>query len=242
MAFIPQFRGKKREIVERSLRGETPADIVLALATSAAYVHNVRSEARGLGINFPPTNSQNPPESAREPDEVLVQDQHRIDVPEGQNVNLEQTNDQNNDLRERIRELERRRQSRNETRQLLAKETHLEALEEEDQLQTLIAGITRDPNELLRDQEKYSQAIERIMTTSPWRDRLSAVVLTHSVKFDYMIRISFVSVGQRVTSSETLVADLANDFIGFAKKIEFDKMNSIIGQKYSHVNSIHALS
>ena len=228
MAFIAQFRGKKRLIVERSFRGEAPPDIAVAVDTTLPYVYNVRAEAKRLGIEFPQTVApiaQNPVNPATDAHQVPVQNQPAV-IHDARNMNQAETIDQDNaDVMARIREQERRAQRR----RLLAREEQLKALEEEDQLQTSIADITRDPSELLRNKVKYVQAMSTIVHIPPWYDRFIAVAdFVSDDRLNIMIGRHYArlsaegKLGFSPNPSETPLRDLVNDFIVFARNFEVD--------------------
>ena len=53
----PGFTGKQKDIVEALMRGESVDEIVLRLDTTPAYIYNVRSDAKQLGLTLgPPRN------------------------------------------------------------------------------------------------------------------------------------------------------------------------------------------
>jgi hypothetical protein len=163
LAEVPQFRGRKREIAERLLRGETPAEIVLAVSTKVGYVFNVASELRKRGILPRPERIAPAPEvrhpAVPNPEPPATPPALPIPITEvAPPPRVRAKMDEVTQLQQRLRTKKQ--------------EERLDAQIIETKLQTAIVHICPNPRDVFSNQMVYTQAISLILDAmSPYKER-----------------------------------------------------------------------
>ena len=157
MAEIIRFRGRKREIAERFLRNETPADIALAVGTTAAYVYNVASELRKRGIQPRPPRIA-PPQEIRHPARPHAEPRANPQAPP---IPIRDEGGPSPRVRAKMDELSQLQQALRSMQQ----EEQVDVLIRETQLQTAIVHVCPNPGDVFAKQAVYTPAISLILNT-----------------------------------------------------------------------------
>ncbi|MGA3297498.1 MAG: helix-turn-helix domain-containing protein [Candidatus Bathyarchaeia archaeon] len=246
MSVVRQFRGRKRDIVERLSRGESPAEIVTAVGTSRSYVYNVRSELRSLGVEFVDPHRQDEPidspsrEGERSPTSAPTGESTLVAVGGSKNY-IQQVIDADPEVQTlrrqiivalpRIAILRERRSLRQFQHAVLVHEGRLQNQDVEEQLRTAIVDICPNiPGDLFTNRLRYFRAMRQLLNQQPYHDILEVWVSlwgnTTELKLNAILLrffewFAFLRRTGLLRMSQTFVRDHVEQFFSFLTNPSF---------------------
>jgi len=249
MSVFPQFTGKKRQIVERLLRDESPDEIAEAVKTKIRYVYNVRYELkrRGIILRRPPARRHVTPvldQSEPRAEQLFEQreqtpttnpvvatplDPHAI-IQETQTITpdpLAQANAQleadNSAVRQRI-------ESRLHHQELVAENNHLRELSEDADYRAVIADLCPTIRIFMSDRAIHNEAMRRMLEQGPYKTLLELWVKHYVVRLEsYLDRYFEIKCqgyhDNLLTDTKTFFRDYVRDFLNFMGNRKLHEIN-----------------